>query len=621
MPNFVQLYRSTDLNAPVLNGQVGSLINLLNRVLVDGYTAAALTSLSRNGNVATATITVPNGTLLTGDYVQISGATPSYYNGIFQITALSSTSFSYTLPFDNYDLEVLDDDPVLYYRMSAPSGTSEPSLGSNTTAGTYTGTYTLAEPEIVSSTGASVRFQGSSAAGRLNSNVNTNYTAFCTLECWIRPEASGHGTGAKILNKISYFANSTNDFPIYLGFDPVAFKVQFGLSSGNDFNPDEVLESAVLTPSQVYHVVGVYRANGLCELYINGVLADSATIGFTISSTTYNWSVGAATPYIEPATSSTFNGQISDAAVYDKALAQADVERHFLSGFIQSVTGTLLYNKAPLGWTRPFTAGTNAQTYRSADVTTNRFYLQVIDNGSTAGTGREAQVYGAEEMSADQTVTSGRFPTTTQMASGMCWRKSDALTGDSRPWSIIGDGRTFYLQTVPTGAIGNTTQLYGFGFFHSLKPTDGYNTFIAGGSAFNTASTLGGLIAAQPPASTGTATVGLYVARPVTGVLGAVNSSVCGFGGTFIGGTACIGYPNNADNGFYVNPVFVGEPTLGTTLRGRFPGFYNPLHAVPLVKHDLVSGITGLPGITLIAMVGSSSTVGCGMFDRFGPWN
>ena len=40
MTNFVQMYKSTDLNAPTLSGTAGDLTTLLDAILVNGYTTA-----------------------------------------------------------------------------------------------------------------------------------------------------------------------------------------------------------------------------------------------------------------------------------------------------------------------------------------------------------------------------------------------------------------------------------------------------------------------------------------------------------------------------------------------------------------------------------------------------
>lgn len=66
----------------------------------EGFTTvAAITTLSSLTNVtttATAT-TVANHNLQTGDYVTITGCTPSAYNGSFVITVTGDTTFTYTM--------------------------------------------------------------------------------------------------------------------------------------------------------------------------------------------------------------------------------------------------------------------------------------------------------------------------------------------------------------------------------------------------------------------------------------------------------------------------------------------------------------------------------------------
>jgi len=57
----------------------------------------SVTSINRSGAVATVVTGAAHG-LVTDDYAFIEGATPDEYNGTFQVTYISSTSFSYTVP-------------------------------------------------------------------------------------------------------------------------------------------------------------------------------------------------------------------------------------------------------------------------------------------------------------------------------------------------------------------------------------------------------------------------------------------------------------------------------------------------------------------------------------------
>ena len=383
MTNFVQLYKSTDLNAPTLSGVVGSLVTLLNKCLVDGYTTASVT-LTQTGNVATAT-TVAN-TFVTGNYVTISGANEVDYNGTFQITVLNPTTFTF----------------------------------------------------------------------------------------------------------------------------PVA------------------------------------------------------------------------------------NSPASPA------------------------TGTILYAKAGLGWSRPYT-GTNAATYRSLDVTSNQFYLQINDNGATPGAGREAQAWGCELMTSYGGYGFRPFPNVATLGSGLSLRKSSTADATLRAWTLIGDDRTFYLIMGPTGD-SCLYHLHAFGHFLPFRTKDGYCTFIDGEGTFNSAAAGNNLCTSYSNSYSS-----LYLARNYAGLastppgvspitLPYVNASNLVFGAT-----AGMAAPNGPDTGYYVMPVYIYE---SSTFRGRFPGLYHPMQANPLVNYDTMTNVAGLSGVTLTAVTitNTSAAIGTMLFDTFGPW-
>jgi hypothetical protein len=395
MTNFVQVYKSTDLNAPVLTGQVGTLITLLNKCLVDGYTTASVSSITRSGTTVTVNLAVANTTLESNQYLQIAGASEVQYNGIWLITVVSSTQ---------------------------------------------------------------VTFQ----------------------------------------------------------------------------------------------------------------------IGTTPSS---------------PA------------------------------------TGTITYAKAPLQWTKAFAAGTNAQAYRSADATSNQFYLQVIDNGATAGAAKEAQVFAAEVMSADQVVTSGRFPTTAQATNGLCCRKSTTADSTARAWTLWGDDRTFYLCTNTGDAAGQQFHGFGFGHFLTFKAGDGFNTFVCGSPTFNSSSVV--TMFGCPQLSTAV-NGACYLARSYSQTGGSIavwetalvcsNSNSSSAIGSAASSGAVLTYPNPVDSGLYVVPMMLTDSSSGA-LRGRLPGWYAPLHINPFSNYDESTGITGLSGVTLMALsISYSASVGQLLIDKYGPW-
>lgn len=90
----IKVYRSNDLGAPVLSGQIGQFITFLDAILVNGYNSVSVSSLTRSGSTATATCAAPHG-LSTGDVVLVAGAGQADYNVEAVVTVVSGTVFTY----------------------------------------------------------------------------------------------------------------------------------------------------------------------------------------------------------------------------------------------------------------------------------------------------------------------------------------------------------------------------------------------------------------------------------------------------------------------------------------------------------------------------------------------
>ena len=74
-----------------------------------------------------------------------------------------------------------------------------------------------------------------------------------------------------------------------------------------------------------YNLVGVQLSNISRKIYINGVLDGTKTSSFgTASSGSENWMLGQATGVTE-----FFDGKITNAAIYNRALTAAEVLQNF----------------------------------------------------------------------------------------------------------------------------------------------------------------------------------------------------------------------------------------------------------------------------------------------------
>jgi hypothetical protein len=99
MPSLIKWYQSNQTGAPQMTGQVGSLIAVLNACLVNGYNLRTLTSITRDGTVATAKADAGHG-FREGDTVRIEGAAESPFNGDKRIRNVTTNGFQFDVPAD-----------------------------------------------------------------------------------------------------------------------------------------------------------------------------------------------------------------------------------------------------------------------------------------------------------------------------------------------------------------------------------------------------------------------------------------------------------------------------------------------------------------------------------------
>lgn len=96
----VKYFESSMSGAPTLNGTAGSIINVLDACLVNGFGSVTLNSLVVSGNVATGTVNAGHGFSMIGNVVgpviTIADATPVGLNGEWRIASIpNSTTFTF----------------------------------------------------------------------------------------------------------------------------------------------------------------------------------------------------------------------------------------------------------------------------------------------------------------------------------------------------------------------------------------------------------------------------------------------------------------------------------------------------------------------------------------------
>lgn len=269
--------------------------------------------------------------------------------------------------------------------------------------------------------------------------------------------------------------------------------------------------------------------------------------------------------------------------------------------------------KSAAGWSKAFT-GTNLAAYRAASG--NQYYLAVDDSGGSGA--NFARISGYTAMTS-VTAGTGQFPFPAQVAGGLYVQKSSTVDSTVRAWVLVTNGTMVYFFpeiAATVGAWAGTTNTgsgngqFCFGDFTSYRPSDSYNTLIMA-SATTTASNgvLGTKIISIN--STLTASVGHYLARAFTQftqgmgfakcVPGDYSYSVATIAGS--GNTQLPTFPDPVTGGILTSPIEILEGSLSMSnyiVRGKLPGLWAPLHALPGAQGDTFSGAGDLAGKTFM---------------------
>lgn len=311
-------------------------------------------------------------------------------------------------------------------------------------------------------------------------------------------------------------------------------------------------------------------------------------------------------PLIAGASESDYNGVWSLTSVPDSTHYTFDIG---LLTPTSPATGSISSKRAPLGWTKVFT-GTNKVVYRLPTLAgASGRYLRIDDSNALYAIPR---MY--ETMS---DVDTGTNPS----ASTYAWDKSTTANSTARVWHAFGDDRLLWLLPRWHATYLSQASVYGFGDAAPFSPIDLYCQIIV--ANLNAGGSYPGHYNLFMEASSAFTTLqsGHQIMRPYNQVGG-----VIGFGkysGVMPAGmVGSMVYPSPYDNGLYVAPVSLIEPSI---VRGLIPGVlasaHGPSSTASLTDFLAIDGIAGLPGRKIMKATCGSVSIGNPLFfDITGPW-
>lgn len=275
--------------------------------------------------------------------VGANGSVAEFYKGYLDEMRVTKGEALYTSAFSppiaafpnpalasDYAAVVLADAPIAYYRLNETSGTTAADSSGYGRNGTYASAdMTLGVAGLLTgSSDKAAYFNPAADASQVNCNFNNDLTLGCTLEAIVNIDASQPDDTSTIITKRQYYASDFVEFPISLAYHKADGTLRFSLDGGTNFVSDLVLTTAVST-GVVYHIVGVYRPNGVCELWVNNSRVAFASFTGGISSNARNWLIGASHGYTGGAGLHRFKGTIDEAAIYSAPLGATRIAEHY----------------------------------------------------------------------------------------------------------------------------------------------------------------------------------------------------------------------------------------------------------------------------------------------------
>lgn len=301
-----------------------------------------------------------------------------------------------------------------------------------------------------------------------------------------------------------------------------------------------------------------------------------------------------------------------------------------VAGSLITVLDACLVNgygaKVAAGWAKTYT-GTNKAVYRATAGAQEYFRVQ-DDAPNTASLGREARLVGYEAMTGIDTGT-GPFPTTTQLATGLCVRKATYADSTAVPWVVVADAKTVYMFINPPEFVGYTA--FAFGEFYSLKgSTDAYRSIVIGRDA-EQAGTANGVSVANDNlndlAAITAANAGHYTPRSFNAGV-QLSQAVGKHGNAAHSAVTLVGllpYPNPTDSAIYLSQLWIHEVSAtgsNSVLRGRLRGLWHFLHPVGVAVNDgdTWSGTGALAGKTFMAVKPTADGAGVYVIETSNTW-
>jgi hypothetical protein len=222
-----------------------------------------------------------------------------------------------------YAAQVLEDDPVAYWRFDETSGTTAADSSGHGNDATYQGGVTLGVPgAIAGDPDTAASFDGISGFVTAGDRFSFVGQAPFSIEAWVTAEAGATYAGVASRNDDVGGPPSEGYILFVAPTDGT-----FGFQRLDGSNVSTAVSMAGVSASSATHVVGTFDGLELV-VYIDGEPQGMQTASFPIAGALADFVVGAEAG----GSANYFAGTLDEVAVYDHALSADRVGKHYLAG-------------------------------------------------------------------------------------------------------------------------------------------------------------------------------------------------------------------------------------------------------------------------------------------------
>jgi hypothetical protein len=202
------------------------------------------------------------------------------------------------------------------------TGTSWLDLSKNNNNGTLTN-----GPTFSTDGGGCIVLNGTN--NYIPTNLITNYTVL-TLSAWVKP---GIGTSfdlGTILNKNSYYATTTDSWPISFGVSQDGKTAALTVTNGTCYSlACGAQVTGATTVNTWNHITATYDLSSI-KFYVNGFLTESKPFSSTLPSTAFAWTIGRSSSQFSGGIGGTFyKGSVNNIMLYNKSLTPSEILQNY----------------------------------------------------------------------------------------------------------------------------------------------------------------------------------------------------------------------------------------------------------------------------------------------------